>query len=301
MTTSIKTINSLINNDCKKFIESSDKNFFNQIKKAAETIYNQHNQTPIILISGPSGSGKTTSATILKNILNDMGLNSHTISLDNYFSPLSEEELKLLSEGKMDLESPDRIDNDLLNQQIEKIINGEKVEIPTYDFKKSQRFYNGNFIQRKENEIVIFEGIHALNDNVITIDDSKTFKIYVSVRTRVESGGILMHPSKIRLLRRLIRDNIHRGRSADDTLQLFASVERGEHKYIMPYKKRSCFDIDTFIPYEISVYKHFLENNSMIIRHKTVTDDLLEILDKIKSIYTELISKDSLIYEFVGE
>lgn len=293
MTISVKSINTMLNGKSRAFMESCDRELLSQIRQTAEALC--RSRMPVVLISGPSGSGKTTSAHILRDILQDMGINSCSVSMDNYFRPLTENELKLLSEGKMDLESPLRIDSELLSSQIEMIIKGEKTEIPVYDFRNSKRIYNGNIIQRKDNEIIIFEGIHALNDNVVKIDD--TFRIYVSVRTRVENGEIILHPSKIRLLRRIIRDHIHRGRSADETLQLFVSVQEGEHKYIMPYKYRADCNIDTFLPYELSVYRNFLERNNMIIRKNPLTSDLIRILDTITP--SEYFPPESLIHEFV--
>jgi len=298
MTISVKSINSMINSNIRFFVESCDKEFSNQIRKTAEILC--RNRMPVVLISGPSGSGKTTSANMLRDILRDMGINSYSVSIDNYFKPFTENERNLLSEGKMDLESPQRIDSELLSSQIEMIIKGEKTEIPVYNFKNSSRIYNGNIIQRKDNDIIIFEGIHALNGDVIRIDDENTFKIYVSVRTRVENGEIILHPSKIRLLRRIIRDYIHRGRSVDETLQIFTSVQEGEHKYIMPYKYRADCNIDTFLPYEISIYRNFLERNNMAIRKNPLTSDLIKIVDKVNPIENTYLSPDSLINEFVG-
>lgn len=299
MTVSVKTINEAVSENTKMFMENSDRDFIRQIRKIAANL--KENRMPVVLISGPSGSGKTTSSYILRNILNDMGISSHTVSMDNYFKPLTEQELSLLACGKMDLESPLRIDSELLSLQIEMIIKGEKTEIPSYDFKTSSRKKSGKFIERRENEIIIFEGIHALNDNVIRIADENTFKIYVSVRTRVESGGIILHPSKIRLLRRIIRDNIHRGRSVDETLQLFPLVESGEHKYIMPYKYRADCNIDTFMPYELSVYRSFLESENISLKKNNITSDLIKIIDSIKPAECELLPEMSLIREFVDK
>jgi len=298
MTISVKSINMALGGK-RAYMENCDRELYLQIKRTAENIFNK--RMPVVLISGPSGSGKTTFSHMLCDILSDMGMNSHSISMDNYFKPLTETELELLSKGKMDLESPMRIDSELLSSQIKMIINGEKTEIPIYDFKTSSRLYKGDFVERKKNDIIIFEGIHALNGDVIRIADDSTFKIYASVRTRVENGEIILHPSKIRLLRRIIRDYIHRGRSADETLQLFTSVDEGEHKYIMPYKYRADCNIDTFLPYELSIYRNFLESNGMIIRKNPITSDLLRILDTIKSSESIYLSANSLIREFVDE
>lgn len=299
MTVSVKSINTMLSSGCRSFMENSDRELFSQIKKTAETLYENH--MPVVLVSGPSGSGKTTFSHMLRDILGDMGLRSHSVSMDNYFKPLTERELELLAEGKIDLESPSRIDSELLSSQIDMVIKGEKTEIPVYDFKNSKRFYKGDFIQRKENEVIIFEGIHALNNNVIRIDDDKTFRIYVSVRTRVNNGEVILHPSKIRLMRRIIRDNIHRGRSADETMQLFTSVESGEHKYIMPYKQRADCNIDTFLPYELSVYRNFLETHEMFIKKSAITLDLIKILDAVNPADEVLLPKTSLIREFIDD
>lgn len=299
MTISVKSINTMIGEDIHKFMESSDRQLFGQIERTAKMLSENH--IPVVLISGPSGSGKTTSAHILRDILCGMGINSHSVSMDNYFIPFTAEEHQLLSKGKIDLESPLRIDSELLSSQIEMIIKGKRVEIPVYDFRKSERIYNGNFIQLRKNEIIIFEGIHALNNDVIKIDDDSTFRIYVSVRTRVKNDEIIMHPSKIRLLRRIIRDHINRGRSASDTLQLFESVQEGEHKYIMPYKKRADCNIDTFLPYELSIYRNFLERNEMALKKSPMTSDLIKILENVKPLDNKYLSENSLIHEFVDE
>lgn len=148
--------------------------------------------------------------------------------MDNYFCSLTEEEKRLSALGKMDLESPKRIDNELLNSHIEMIGRGENIEIPKYNFGTSSREISGTPFRREHGELVIFEGIHALNPDVITVPDSQICKIYVSVRTRVTCGNIILHPSKVRLMRRMIRDSKFRQRSLRETMNMFESVEYGE-------------------------------------------------------------------------
>lgn len=169
--------------------------------------------------------------------------------MDNYFRPLTESEKALAALGKMDLESPDRVDKELLNAQIHAINMGEEIEIPRYNFKTSSRDGKGTPFRRNKDELVIFEGIHSLNPDVITVPDEELCKIYVSVRTRITCGDIILHPSKVRLMRRMIRDKNFRQRSLRETMNMYDSVEAGENKYIMPYKHRSDYDVDTFMAY----------------------------------------------------
>ncbi|MDE6731159.1 MAG: nucleoside kinase [Oscillospiraceae bacterium] len=257
-------------------------------------------KTPIILLSGPSGSGKTTSALMIEKILDSRGIETHTLSLDNYFSPLTDREKILLSEGKLDLESPNRIDSEFLTQQLREIYHCRPVELPVYDFKESTRIHTGKILHRKPGELVILEGIHSLNPDVIPFKDSRTAKIYVSVRTRIRNDGTELHPCKIRLMRRLVRDYLFRKRSFRDTLMMFHSVEDGENKYIMPYKYRSTYDVDTFMPYEICAYRNFLLESLQNLPENPITEDMIDFLEHTAPIRTEEITPDSLICEFIG-
>lgn len=221
--------------------------------------------------------------------------------MDNYFRSLTEEEKHLSVLGKMDLESPQRVDNDLLNSHIEMIGRGETVEIPRYNFGNSLRENSGTPLRREHGELVIFEGIHALNPNVITVPDSEICKIYVSVRTRVTCGDIILHPSKIRLMRRMIRDSKFRQRSLRETMNMFSSVERGEDKYIMPYKHRSDYDIDTFIPYELSLYRDSLLDKLHEMSDIPELDDVIEVMENLVSIDSAVVPTNSMVREFIGE
>lgn len=243
--------------DPHRLIEKSENAYADQISRAAERIYRERREKPVVLISGPSGSGKTTTAGRLARLLEDNGCCAHTISMDNYFLPLTAEELRLAEEGRFDFESPKRLDTELFKQHIELLSRCQPIDVPAFDFTIQDR-KPGFRLEYKPGDIVIMEGIHALNPDVIGHSDEYTNRVYVSVRTRLESGGELLHPSKIRLMRRLIRDKLYRGRSITETMEFFKSVERGENLYIMPYKHRASFDIDTFIAYEPMVYRDIL-------------------------------------------
>lgn len=282
------------------FIRETNQIYFNRLIEIANDIILHREKTPIILLSGPSGSGKTTSALMLEKILNQDGIKTHTLSLDNYFKSLTEQEKKLLALGKLDLESPNRIDSEFLTQQLREMYHCRPIELPIYDFENSTRMQSGKILHRKAGELIILEGIHSLNPDIINFKDSRTAKIYVSVRTRIMLNGIGLHPSKIRLMRRLVRDNLFRKRSFHDTLKMFHSVENGENKYIMPYKYRSTYDIDTFMTYEICAYRSLLLESLYKMPENPIIHDILEFLEHTAPLRPEEITSDSLICEFVG-
>lgn len=287
------------------FISECENEYFNKVDLMAKNIAKNAEEKPFVLISGPSGSGKTTSANVLDDKLTKMGFETHTVSLDNYFNGIAEHEREAFLNNTLDLESPDRLNKELLNSQLSDIMAGKEVELPRFDFLKSVRVNSGEFIKLKKGEVIILEGIHSLNPEVIEHSDDFSTKVYVSVRTRIEyekDGDIhLMHPSKLRLARRIIRDIRTRGRSPSAVIDLYHSVERGENLYIMPYKHRADFDIDTFIPYEPCVYNGLLPKSlpEDEAKHPWLTE-LFTVLNMLPTIPTEQISKNSLIREFIG-
>lgn len=300
MNIEINRINSGIEHNTEEYIKSINEAYVYQLKKIADNIAETKETKPVILLSGPSGSGKTTTALMLANLLSEIGCPTHTLSMDNYFKSLSDDERELSILGKLDLESPDRVDKELLNEQIEAISKCREVEIPLYNFASSKRDGIKMKFQRKEGELVIFEGIHALNPAVITFDEEKLNNIYVSVRTRITSGNIILHPSKIRLMRRMIRDRNFRKRSLRETMNMFHSVESGENKYIMPYKHRSDYDIDTFMAYEMNVYRDELLSELLEMSDVPELADVTEVLSNLDALDKNYITSDSLICEFIG-
>ncbi len=285
------------------FVCASENTYADRISSAAERIFNQRKERPVVLISGPSGSGKTTTAGRIARLLEDNGCRAHTISMDNYFLSLTDEEKRLADMGQFDFESPRRLNTELFKSHLEKLSRCEEIDIPTFDF-ALQKSRPGMKLHTQPGDIVIMEGIHALNPEVIGHSDEFTNRIYVSVRTRLEDGAELLHPSKIRLMRRLIRDKLYRGRTLVETMEFFRSVERGENLYIMPYKSRATFDIDTFIAYEPLVYRDILlpdlEKISDSYEHYADFADIerfLRLLSPIDRIY---VPENSLVREFTG-
>ncbi|MBQ7321750.1 MAG: nucleoside kinase [Clostridia bacterium] len=293
-------INEQTKQGAERFVRATDDAYTAQLHAIAEHIRNTYRTRPIVLISGPSGSGKTTTAHMLEQILDGWGLESHTLSMDNYFKTLSPEERAAADRGELDLESPERVDAALLHEQLAAMVRGEPVSLPVYDFVNSRRTDSGRVLTRGEREIVILEGIHTLNPDVVRLPDENMTKLYISVRTRVVFEDVTLHPSKIRLLRRMLRDRVGRGRKPEETLSLFASVQRGESRFIMPYKHRADFDIDTFIAYELGVYRRAMAEELAHLHHEPELDALLTVLDHVEEIPAETVPRESLIREFIG-
>lgn len=284
-------------------IAEGEERYSAQLREAAKKIYENRADRPIVLISGPSGSGKTTSASRVARLLEKFGCKAHTISMDNYFLPMHLNEAARDKDGKIDFESPQRLDIPLFKEHLEMLFRCEEIEIPSFDFAKQER-YEGMPLKRGKGDIVILEGIHALNPLLTGDCDAFTIGVYVSVRTRLQNGGELLHPSKIRLMRRLMRDKLYRGRSLADTFEFFKSVERGEDLYIMPYKHRADFDIDTFIEYEPMIYRDILlpdlEKTAGEYYDYAAYADIEKFLRPVLPLDSKLVPEHSLIREFIG-
>ena len=292
---------------CKKYSSKSefikeDDRYWSQIDAIARDIKDKSQTNPILLLSGPSGSGKTTTAHRIESFLEAYGVETHTISLDSYFSTLPKEKI-----AGADLESPERLDKDLLAEHIESLLKCREIELPEFDFANTRQLKSGIKLKRKPNEIIVFEGIHALNPQAVPVLEGES-KMYISVRTRVEySNGKLLHPRLIRLLRRMSRDMRYRGREPIDTLAFYKSVENGVDKYVSPYKIYADYSIDTFIEYEPLIYRdEMLEKLTDIIEKvsgedKITVETLIEFLSSYKGLDKNITPQKSLIREFIGE
>ena len=294
---SIGEINRALREDPAAMIARTEAAYSAKIRAIAEDIRDHAEDRPLVLLSGPSGSGKTTSAQLIEALLDSWGHETHTISMDNYFSSFTPEQAELARAGKIDLEAPSRLDIPLLNEQLADIVACKPVMLPKYDFKATQRVDSGKVLQRKPGEIVILEGIHALNPDVIRLPEEKICGIYVSVRTRVEVDGKILHPAYIRLLRRMLRDKTHRARSYRETADMLHSVERGEELYIMPFKHRARFDVDTFHDYELAALKALCSDEILTLPNLELLQRALEQLDTLDE---KLVPKTSLVREFIG-
>lgn len=301
----VKDMNEAVR-DPEEFIRWSQEQYAAKIESAARRIMEAAEQgKPLVLLSGPSGSGKTTTAQRIEAWLDSHGHESHTLSMDNYYYRRADGVMPMDEEGQVDFESPELIDMSLLRQHLEMLAEGKPVEMPTFDFAAQKRSDKTIPVSRKPGEIIIMEGIHALNPQVLGQERDISTGIYISVRTRIiDEAGFVLHPSRIRLARRLLRDFRHRGRDYASTVGNLRSVSRGERMYINPFKHTAEIQFDTFIPYELPVYRNELLFYLNQVDTKYLEDlDVMELapfLREIEPLNKALVPADSLIQEFIG-
>lgn len=261
----------------------------------------------LVLIAGPSSSGKTTSSKRLALHMRVNGLNPIVISLDDYFrnrvdTPLDEN-------GEYDFECLEALDIPFLNQQLEELFAGRRVEIPKYDFASGSRKFIGQFLQLTDNDVLIMEGIHGLNPKLTAqIPDDDKFKLYVSVLTPISiDEKTRMSSRDYRLLRRMVRDNQFRGMSAEDTILRWPSVRAGEEKYIHPFKRMADAEFNSGLFYEIPMLKCYAEPLLQVIPSASPAfDEAQRLLGLIRSVIAMTpidvrhIPPTSIIREFIG-
>lgn len=291
--------------DPKGFVEESDAEYQKKVEHAADLISENRKKSPIVLLSGPSGSGKTTTAMKIAGELNKRGIGTHYVSMDNYFKTIDPATAPRTPEGEIDLESPLCLDMELLNRHFDMLAKGERIFVPKYEFSRKMRIQDPSAsIKLDSDEIVIFEGIHALND-IITEKHREAFKLYISARSNVEfNGQVVFKGTWFRLVRRMVRDHLFRGSDPAETMSMWANVRRGEKLNISPFKDKADFQFDSSLPYEPAVF-----NTTATELFSTVPEgieryeELRSVLPAIQlfgHISEELVAPDSLIREFIG-
>lgn len=298
-------INERAQKDPLDFLRECDDTYEQKLRLAAKRIREHSAASPLVFLSGPSGSGKTTTAMKIEEILDQSGTETHTVALDNYFRTIDPETCPRTPEGKPDLESPDCLDMELLSEHFHTLEQGRTIEVPRYDFKaQKQTRRTGNFLKYRPGDLVIFEGIHALNDTFSGIAPS-AFRLYISARSNVETNGkLLFKGTWMRLCRRVVRDHQFRGTSPDETLQMWANVRRGEKKYISPYKEKADLMFDSSLMCEVSVMKSFVAPLFRDIpegadRYSELKS-IVPALDGFVAIDPALVPKNSILREFIG-
>ena len=258
----------------------------------------------IILIAGPSSSGKTTFAKRLGIQLRLNGLKPKTISVDNYF--VEREQTPKDEFGNYDFEALETVDLELLNNHLTKLLNGEEIEMPTFDFKDGHKYYNGQTMKLEDDEILVMEGIHCLNDKLTpTIPKNQKFKIYISALTVLNIDYYnRISTTDTRIIRRTVRDSQFRGYDALKTLSSWYSVSAGEEKNIFPFQEEADVMFNTSLIYEINALKEYalplFEKIGKDSKEYAEAKRLCEFLKYFEPIPTENIPKNSLIQEFLG-
>lgn len=270
----------------------------------ADRIAEKSDKTKVVLIAGPSSSGKTTTAKKLAIQLKVLGFRPIHIELDNYFVDRSRTPLD--KDGKPDFECLEALDIEYLNQQLLDLFDGKEVELPLYDFKSGTRKASGRKISLSNNEILILEGIHGLNDRLTPhIPAENKLKIYVSALTQLNiDDHNRVRTTDYRLLRRMVRDYNFRGHSAQATLGMWSSVQRGERLYIFPFQGSADIAFNSALDYELGVLKVFAE--PLLQAVKPGQDEypdarrIQAFISRISPISPQYVPSDSILREFIG-
>ena len=275
----------------------------NSLFRIAETIYN-NKKLKLILLAGPSSSGKTKTSKKLELFLKGFGLNPIAISIDNYF--VDRDKTPRLPDGSYDFESLNSINVELFNKNLKDLLDGKEVTLPVYNFITGKSELSDESIKLGEKEILIVEGLHALNEELTySIDKKNKYKIYLCPLTVLSlDNHNRIRTTDNRLLRRIVRDNRTRGYSASDTLSSWGKVREGEEKYVFPFQDEADVIFNTSLIYELGVLKTYAEpllysvEESDPMYKEAVR--LLNLLKNILPISNDYIPVDSIVREFIG-
>ena len=273
------------------------------ISQIAQRIF-ENPQKRLILISGPSSSGKTTFASRLKLHLKVLGIEAVTISLDNYF--IKTEDMPLGDDGKADFESFESIDYRLFNEHIMELICGGEVSMPRFDFERAVPVPDAQKLRLKNDEIIIIEGIHALNEKLAeNVPEQNRYRIYCTALTCLETdGGDTISSTATRLIRRTIRDFYFRNTSASYTFDLWANVEKGAKKNIYPYTDSADIVFNSSLLYEFGVYEKHLKkvfaNVNLSPGYEKIRQSMFDLTKNFVPIDESIVPPMSIVKEFTG-
>lgn len=270
----------------------------------ADMIYQRRDRVRMVLLAGPSSSGKTTSCRRLSIQLAVLGFDVKQLSLDDYF--MCRERTPRLPNGEYDFESINALDLPLLNDHLNRLMQGEKVEIPTFDFIKGEPTYTGKSIQLQDNSVIVIEGIHALNPLLTAqVPDEVKFRVYVSALTQIAIDDInSIRSSENRMLRRIVRDNNFRGWDAYNTLHRWNEVRAGEEKHIFPFQEQADVMFNSALLYELGVLRVMAEPQlkrvPMDCEEHAEALRLLNFLELFEPIDPKFVPFTSIMREFLG-
>jgi len=301
----VKDINSFIKKGrCTELITLAEALHEKKIADIADLILQQKRTVRIILIAGPSSSGKTTFAQRLSTQLRVNGLKPVPLSLDNYF--LNREDTPRDASGQLDFDALEALDLPLLNQQMTQLIEGREVEVPIFDFITGRRLPKGNRLQLNPDNILVVEGIHALNPNLLpTINRNICFKIYISALFLLNIDSYNRVPTTdVRLIRRMVRDKSFRGFEPERTLKQWASVRRGEDSSVFKFQEEADVMFNSSLLYELNALRNYAEPLLQSIPQQSPYSDtsarLLNLLSFFEPMPTDKVLSTSILREFIG-
>lgn len=300
----LERINAAAAADPAGFIAACDARYAQKIAATAQRIIEHLPQSPIVLLAGPSGSGKTTTAMRLRDELARRGVTGCSIGMDNYYKTVSPDETPRTPSGEYDLESPLCLDMELMNAHFTALSRGEDIFVPKYDFARHRRADEPSaHLRLGENEVAIFEGIHALNP-AVTAAHPEAFRLYVAPASSITDaqGEYVFKASELRLVRRLVRDSLFRGSAPERTMAMWANVRAGERKYIDPFRTRADHQLDTAFACEPCV----MRAAALALLERADTglwpqlSGAVAALRRFEAVDPALLAPDAMLREFVG-
>ncbi len=301
----IEYINEKALSSPEEFIKKCEARYENIINDIAERIINDEGRE-IVMLAGPSSAGKTTTASKLCKKLNENGVKTYVLSLDDFY--LNRADIPYLPDGTQDYETVYALDLPCFEEKVNALLRGETVKNPVFDFTTGKRSDTQfNEITLGEKDIVIIEGLHALNPVITEKIQGKLLKIYINVSSRIydEKGNIILNKRNMRFVRRMVRDYKFRNSTVENTCKLWKNVTMGEDKYLFPYRHLADIKVNTIHLYETCVLKQqaleMLENNEISEEYKSDINKITKSLKKFESIDESLVPDDSLLREFLGK
>ena len=285
------------------FVNMCEIKHTNELHELASQIVEKRNEVRLITIAGPSSSGKTTFSMRLRITLMSLGLKPVMISIDDYYKPRSQAPIDEF--GQPDLEHIESLDIERFDNDISRLIKGEEVTLPRYDFKRGI-ITDGKTIRVEPDTPIIIEGIHALNDRLTSkVPREQKYKIYIAPQTQLHiDDHNPISITDLRLLRRIVRDSKYRNAPATETMAMWPSVRRGEFKWIYPFQEGADFVFNTELSYEFGVLKKFALPQLQAIPRDSeffiMANRLVKFLKYFVDIPEELVPCNSLLREFIG-
>ena len=302
----LKYINHRAEHDAEAFVHDCEEGYHRQLHLVADQIAANCKRKPVVLLNGPSSSGKTTTNDRLGRILELAGIHAHMISMDDYYRTSGTYDIPFDEEnGVNDLESPECMDLDLLRDHLTRLVAGEEIMVPRFDFETRTSHRNERAVQLHKDEIVMIEGIHAFNPVIMGDLEKHATSVYLSVASvLLTDHNIRVEPHMLRFLRRAMRDSLFRSSPVEHTLKQWNSVRRGERLYISPYRGQADLTVDTYLPYETNILMQYLSEKLQDEERMLEQADLAPlsaILDKVSPIdYKPYMPEDSVLHEFIG-
>lgn len=301
----LEYINEQAKNNTLDFVLKCEQRYHNIINDIAEHIENEKGRE-IVMLAGPSSAGKTTTAKKLCEALNNKGIKTYVLSLDDFY--LNREDIPYLPDGTQDYETVYALDLDLFTECVNKLLMGETVKNPIFDFttgKRSDKEFNE--ITLGKEDVVIIEGLHALNPVITEKIEGKLLKIYINVSSRIydNKGNIILNKRNMRFVRRMVRDYKFRNSTVNNTYKLWKNVTAGEDKYLFPFRDNADIKVNTIHLYESCVLKSqalpLLYESDISDEYKDDAKKLCKALEKFEDINISSVPEDSLLREFLGK